>query len=86
MGERGGAGPIVVGYGGAVARERVVAVANARSAPIERLVKEAGEAGRLIDLSFGRRVRALIFMDSGHVVKVALSPETIIARWRGEEG
>ena len=78
-------GPVAVGYGAAVAGHRIIAVASARSAPVERLVRQATEDGRLIDLSFGRRVRAVIVLDSGHVVKTALSPETIIHRWRGEE-
>ena len=78
-------GPVAVGYGAAVAGQRILAVASARSAPIERLVRQAAEEGRLIDLSFGRRVRSVLVLDSGHVVKTALSPETIVHRWRGEE-
>ena len=78
-------GPVAVGYGAAVAGHRIVAVASARSAPVERLVRQATEEGRLIDLSYGRRVRSVIVLDSGHVVKTALSPETVIHRWRGEE-
>ena len=82
---RAAPGPVAVGYGAAVAGHRIVAVAGARSAPIERLVRQATEEGRLIDLSFGRRVRSVLVLDSGHVVKTALTPETVIHRWRGEE-
>jgi hypothetical protein len=75
------AGPVTVGFGGAVAGERIVAVANPGSAPIQRAVRWAAKEGHLIDLTYGRRIRAVLFMDSGHVVRVAITPETILARW-----
>jgi hypothetical protein len=67
--------------GGAVAGERIVAVAQPESAPVQRAMKRAAKTGMLVDLTFGRRVRAVVFMDSGHVVRVAISPETVQARW-----
>lgn len=73
--------PVSVGFGGAVAGDRIVALANPESAPIQRAVRWAREEGRLIDLTYGRRVRAVLFMDSGHVVRVAVSPETLLVRW-----
>jgi regulator of extracellular matrix RemA (YlzA/DUF370 family) len=75
--------PLAVGHGGAIAAQRIVAVAHARSMPIERLVRQAAQDGRLIDLSFGRRVSTVVIMDSGHVIQVALAAETVIARWGG---
>lgn len=77
-------GPLAVGFGGVVALDRVVAMARPESAPTQRAVRRAEEADRLIDLSFGRRIRAVLFLDSGHVVKVAQSPETILARWKAQ--
>lgn len=74
-------GPIAVGLGGAVAGERIVAVARPESAPVQRAMQRAAEAGNLVDLTFGRRVRAVVFMDSGHIVRVPISPETLQARW-----
>ena len=74
-------GPIAIGLGGAVAGERIVAVARPESAPVQRAMQRAAEAGTLVDLTFGRRVRAVVFMDSGHVVRVPISPETLQARW-----
>lgn len=74
-------GPLAVGLGGAVAGDRIVAVARPESAPVQRAMKRAAKAGTLIDLTFGRRVRAVIFMDNGHIVRVAISPETLQARW-----
>ena len=44
-------------------------------------MQRAAEAGNLVDLTFGRRVRAVVFMDSGHIVRVPISPETLQARW-----
>jgi regulator of extracellular matrix RemA (YlzA/DUF370 family) len=73
--------PLSVGFGGAVAGDRIVALANPRSAPIQRAVRRAKEEGRLIDLTFGRRIRAVLFMDSGHVIRVTVSPETLFVRW-----
>lgn len=77
----GSLGPLAVGLGGAVAAERIVAVARPESAPVQRAMKRAAKAGTLVDLTFGRRMRAVIFMDSGHIVRVAISPETLQARW-----
>ncbi len=64
-----------------MAGDRIVALANPESAPIQRAVRRAREEGQLIDLTFGRRIRAALFMDSGHVVRVAVSAETLLARW-----
>lgn len=75
-------GPIVVGPGGAVAGDRVVAVARADSAPVRRALSYAEERGLLIDLTYGRQAQAVVFLDSGHVVRVALEPEEFTARWR----
>lgn len=73
--------PVSVGFGGAVAGDRIIALANPKSAPIQRAMRHAKEEGRLIDLTFGRRIRAVLFMDSGHVVRVAVSLETLLVRW-----
>lgn len=77
----GGSGLLPLGHGGAVALSRVVALANPRSAPVQRLVQQAEAAGRLLDLTFGRRTRAVLLLDSGHVVLAALMAETVLARW-----
>ncbi len=81
-----GAGLLPLGHGGAVALSRVVALANPRSAPVQRLVQQAEAAGRLLDLTFGRRTRAVLLLDSGHVVLAALMAETVLARWAAADG
>jgi regulator of extracellular matrix RemA (YlzA/DUF370 family) len=78
--------PVEVGFGGVVAAGRIVAVGKPESAPIQRAVHRAKKAGTLIDLTCGRRVRAVLFMDSGHVVRVAIRPATLLARWSPATG
>ena len=68
---------INIGFGNAVSARRIVAVVSPESAPIKRLGQEAREGGMLIDASFGRKTKAVLVMDSGHVVWSALSPEEL---------
>ena len=68
---------INIGFGNMVSAGRVVAVVSPDSAPVKRLVKEARERGMLIDASYGRSTRAVLIMDSDHVVLSALQPETV---------
>ena len=63
-----------------VAAARVVALASPDSAPIKRLVSEAKEDGRVIDVSCGRRTRTVIFTDSDHLILSAIKAETISNR------
>ncbi len=73
-----------VGFGNMVVAERVVALISPDSAPIRRLKDEAREAGRLVDVTQGRKTRSILIMDSRHVILSAIQPETITARF--EEG
>ncbi len=71
---------INVGFGNMVAAERVVAVVSPDSAPIKRLIQDAKDSGRAIDVTCGKRTRAVIITDSEHVVLSALKSETISNR------
>lgn len=71
---------INIGAGNMVAAERVVALASPESAPIKRLVSEAKDDGRVIDVSCGKRTKTVIVTDSDHVILSALRPETISNR------
>ena len=71
---------INIGFGNIVAANRIIAVVSPDSAPIKRIVQEARDGGRLIDASYGRRTRAVVIMDSDHVVLSAVQPETIAHR------
>ena len=75
---------INVGYGNIVASDRIVSVAAPDSAPVKRLVFEAKEAGRAIDLCCGRKCRSVIVCDTDHVITTSLTLERIFARLKGE--
>jgi len=71
---------IHVGFGNILAVNRVVAIASPASAPTKRMVQELRSKGMLIDMTSGRRTKAVIILDSGHIVLSALSPDTIAGR------
>ncbi len=71
---------INIGFSNLVAASRIVAIANPDSAPIKRLVQDAKDDNRIIDVSCGRRTRAVIITDSEHVILSAIQPETISNR------
>ncbi|MCL2517286.1 MAG: DUF370 domain-containing protein [Oscillospiraceae bacterium] len=76
---------INVGFGNMVSAGRIVTLAGPESAPVKRLVQDAKDAGRVIDVTCGRRTRAVIIMDSDHVVLSAIQTETISNRLNGNE-
>ena len=69
-----------IGFGNMLAMSRVIAIASPNSAPTKRTVHEGRSNGMLIDMTNGRRTKAAIFTDSGHIVLAALAPETIASR------
>ena len=69
-----------IGFGNMVSAERLISVIGPDSAPVKRMIQEAREAGSLIDATYGRRTRAVIIMDNGHVILSALQPETVASR------
>ena len=73
-----------VGFGNMVAAARVIAVGGPDSMPVKRIVGEARESGKLVDATAGRKTRAVLMMDSGHVVLSAIQPETIAGRMQGD--
>ena len=72
---------INIGFGSMVAAGRVLAIVDPDSAPIKRVVQEARERGMLIDASYGRKTKAVILMDTDHVILSAMTPETLSVRW-----
>jgi len=70
---------LVVGEGGVLAVDRIVTIAQARSAPIRRLAEAVG-AKQMVDLTFGQSREAVVVLDSGHVVAVSLTPEQLVER------
>ena len=69
-----------IGFGSAVACSRILSVISPESAPIKRVVQEAKERGMLIDASYGRKTKAVVLMDTDHVILSSLTPQTICAR------
>ncbi len=76
---------INIGFGNMVSCERVVAIVAPESAPIKRIIQDARDKGTLIDATYGRKTRAVIVMDSDHVVLSALAPETVGSRFEIDE-
>jgi extracellular matrix regulatory protein A len=72
---------INIGFGNIVSANRVIAIVSPESAPIKRIINDARERGELIDATYGRRTRAVIITDSGHVVLSAIQPETVANRF-----
>ena len=69
-----------IGYGNLLNAARVIAVVSPQSSPMRRLRDEAGNRGKLIDATQGRKTRSIIVTDSDHVVLSAINPETIASR------
>ena len=76
---------INIGFGSMVAASRLLAIVAPDSAPIKRVVQEARDRGMLIDASYGRKTKAVLLMDTDHVILSALTPEIITARWQGTQ-
>ena len=74
-----------IGFGNMVSADRLVAIVSPDSAPIKRMVQEARDRGTLIDASFGRKTRAVLIMDSDHVVLSGLQPASVAGRLAGKE-
>ena len=75
---------INIGFGNLVSSQRLLAIVSPDSAPIKRLIQESRDRGMLIDASYGRKTKAVILMDTDHVILSAVQPETLQARWLGK--
>ena len=71
---------INIGFGNIVSANRIVSIVSPESAPIKRIIQETRDRGTLIDATYGRRTRAVIIMDSDHVILSAVQPETVAQR------
>ncbi len=71
---------INIGFGNTVSADKIVAIVSPEAAPIKRLVQEAKDNKTAIDATCGRKTRAVIVTDSGHIVLSAIQPETISGR------
>lgn len=71
---------INIGFGNIVSANRIISIVSPESAPIKRIIQDARDRGSLIDATYGRRTRAVIVMDSDHVILSAVQPETVANR------
>lgn len=74
--------PVHVGFGGIVAANRILAILDPNSQPVRRMVREAKKDGMAIDMTYGRKTRTVIILDTGHIITAAIQPETIVGRLR----
>ena len=71
---------INIGFGNIISANRLVAIVSPESAPIKRVIQDARDRGMLIDATYGRRTRAVIIMDSDHIILSAVQPGTVAPR------
>jgi len=74
-----------IGFGNIVSANRIISIVSPESTPIKRIIQEARERGMLIDATYGRRTRAVIVTDSGHIILSAVQPETVAHRVAAKE-
>jgi len=71
---------INIGFGNVVSANRIISIVSPESAPIKRMVQEAKDNKTAVDATAGRRTRAVLIMDSGHIILSSIQPETVIGR------
>ena len=71
---------LAIGFGNYVAVDKIVTILSPDSAPIKRMIADSREKGLLVDASFGRSTKAVLLMESDHLVLSSLSPEELSAR------
>ncbi|MCU9593146.1 DUF370 domain-containing protein [Caldibacillus thermolactis] len=76
---------INIGFGSVVSSNRIIAIVSPESAPIKRMIQDARDQGTLIDATYGRKTRAVIIMDSEHIILSAVQPETVASRYTNED-
>lgn len=76
---------INIGYGNMISAAKVVAIVSPEAAPVKRMVQNARDRHMLVDASCGRKTKAVIVTDSGHIVLAAVSPEALSHRISGTE-
>lgn len=76
---------INIGFGNVVNSAKVISITSPDAAPVKRMVQTAKDSGMAIDATCGRRTKAVIVMDSGHLVLSSLLPETIAGRMNLKE-
>ena len=73
-----------VGFGNYVSPNRMIAAVDPESNPIKRVISQSKESGKLIDATYGRKTKAVLIMDSGHVILCSLTPDSVSQRIAGK--
>ncbi len=73
-----------IGFDNMVSVDKIIAIVSPESAPVRRLVQEAKEAGRVVDVTHGRKTRAVVITDSQYILLSAIQPETLTGRLEHE--
>ena len=76
---------INIGFGNMISASRLITIVSHETAPINRIIQDAKDKGMLIDATYGRRTRAVIILDSDHVILSAVQPETVAGRLNSDE-
>ena len=76
---------INIGFGNMVSEDRIIAAVNPDSSPIKRVIQEAKEKGTLIDATYGRKTRAVVIMESEHIILSSVQPESLAGRFNEED-
>ena len=76
---------INIGFGNIVSANRIIAIVSPESAPIKRIIQEAKDSKTAVDATYGRKTRAVLIMNSGHIILSAVQPETVAGRLEKEE-
>ena len=77
---------INAGFGNLINASRIIAVVSPDSAPVKRIIQNAKDSGRLIDVTQGRKTMSVIFTDSEHVILSYLKPEKLSERFSDNDG
>ena len=72
---------INIGFGNYINADRVVAAVSPESAPVKRIIQNARENGKLIDVTQGRKTLSVIVTDSEHIVLSYLKLEKLGERF-----
>ena len=76
-------GFISIGYGNIVNVDRVISIIGSEAAPTKRMIQSAKDNGMAVDATCGRKTKAVLVMDSGHLVLSAMLPDTIAKKIEG---
>lgn len=71
---------VQVGFQNFVNENRIIAVVTPETAPTRRRIQQAKDNGMAIDATCGRKVRSVIYMDSGHIVLSAIQMGRVAER------